>query len=49
MTTNNEDLNYFAHYIKHTSYVVFAWKAICEELWNHKMLTEEEFKKQIGI
>ena len=39
------DLKYFNHYAKHTYYVTLAWKIICEELWNHGMLTEKEFEK----
>ena len=42
---DNKDLEYFIHYIKHTHYVVLAWKAMCEVLWNRDMLTEEEFEK----
>ena len=45
MDKATRDLKYFMHYVKHTYFVVLAWKAISEELWQRNMLTEQEFKK----
>lgn len=45
MSISLVDMEYFNHYIKHTYYVTIAWKAIREELWNHELLTADEFKK----
>lgn len=45
MEKDYDEKNYFLHYIKHTYYVVLAWKGIQDILIEKNLITEDEFEK----
>ncbi len=45
MSVRCNQLLYFDHYMKHTYYVVLAWKEIRNLLMEQKLIGEEEFEK----
>ena len=52
MGLTEQDRSYWEHYSKHITYVVYAWLAIRQKLFDLGLLTIDEFNKTnfiIGI
>lgn len=45
MNKDCNELLHFTHYMKHTLYVVLAWKEIQDIILDNNLINEEEFKK----